>query len=164
MTQALLIATVEASAEAAKVSGGMSLVSPEIITALFVGLAGLVTAIATLVWGTRANNRKMEELRKEFKIANDPLNVEKVDKPVTRGECKQYRCAIQKQIEAIGPALGRVFNKLDENDKRSEERAKDTHRRLDPILVKVSENMARVDLLEKIVVGKKEKGNGESAA
>lgn len=156
----ILIATTEGSASAAKVAGGMSLVSPEIITALFIGLSGLIGAIGTLVWGTRQNNRKIDELKREIKIANDPLNVEKVDKFVTRGECKQYRCAIQKQIEAIGPALGRVFNKLDENDKRSEERAKDTHRRLDPILAKVSDNMARIDILEKLAIKKKGESNG----
>lgn len=160
---ALLIATAT-GAEAVKVYGGTAIISPEVITALFVGLSSLIGAVGLLVWGNKKNDRKIEELKKEFKIANDPLNIEKVDKAVTRGECKQYRCAMQKQIDAIGPALGRVFNKLDENDKRSEERAKDTHRRLDPILVKVSENMARVDLIEKIVIEKKGKENGQSAA
>ena len=144
-----------ASAEAAKVSGGMSILSPEIVTALFVGLSSLVTAIGVVVWGNNKTQKKIDRIKEELRIANDPLNVNKVDKPVTRGECQQYRCAIQKQLDNIGPAINRVFAKLDENDKRSEERAKETHRRMDPILQRVAACMAETELMKKIVTKEK---------
>jgi len=150
----LLIAVVSQVTGTAEVSGGMSLVSPEIVKDLFYGLACLVSSLAVLVWGTRRMRKEVREVEERIRLANDQINVNKIDKPVSRGECQQYRCALQKQIDEIGPAINRMFLKLDENDKRSEERAKDTHRRLDPILKSVAGNMARVDVLEKIVTAK----------
>lgn len=68
---------------------------------------------------------------------------------VTCEQCRQHRDAIQKRIDDIGPALGRVFKKLDENDKRAEERNKDTHRRLDPFIAEIGAVRGKVELIEK---------------
>ena len=78
-----------------------------------------------------------------------PLETERVGPYVTCGECKQHRAAIGKRIDDIGPALGRVFKKLDENDKRSEERARQTHARLDPFSREVGAVHGKIDIIEK---------------
>ena len=88
-------------------------------------------------------------------IEPDPLNVEKQDKFVTRGECKNYRCAMQKQIDNVGPALNRIFKKLNENDRKSEERSIQLHRRLDPIAEKTAAHQAEIALIKECFVGGK---------
>ena len=88
-------------------------------------------------------------------IEPDPLNVEKQDKFVTRGECKNYRCAMQKQIDNVGPALNRIFKKLNENDRKSEERSIQLHRRLDPIAEKTAAHQAEIGLIKDCFVGGK---------
>ena len=88
-------------------------------------------------------------------IEPDPLNVEKQDKFVTRGECKNYRCAMQKQIDNVGPALNRIFKKLNENDRKSEERSIQLHRRLDPIAEKTAAHQAEIGLMKECFVGGK---------
>jgi peptidoglycan hydrolase CwlO-like protein len=90
-------------------------------------------------------------------IEPDPLNVEKQDKFVTRGECKNYRCNIQKQLDALGPALERIFKKLNENDRKSEERSTQLHRRLDPIIEKTAAHQAEIALIKECFVGGKKK-------
>ena len=89
------------------------------------------------------------------KIENDPLNIQKQDKFVTRGECKNYRCAMQKQIDNVGPALNRIFKKLHENDRKSEERSIQLHRRLDPIAEKTAAHQAEIGLMKECFVGGK---------
>ena len=89
------------------------------------------------------------------KIENDPLNVDKQDKFVTRGECKNYRCAMQKQIDNVGPALNRIFKKLNENDRKSEERSIQLHRRLDPIVEKTASHQAEIALMKECFIGGK---------
>lgn len=68
---------------------------------------------------------------------------------VTCEQCRQHRDAIQKRIDDIGPALGRVFKKLDENDKRAEERSIQTHRRLDPLVEEIGRLRGKVEIVEK---------------
>lgn len=147
------ILTATASARAAEISGGGALLSPEIVTALFSGLAMLIGAVAALVWG----NRRISRLRDEIRIANSPLAIDKLDKPITRAEYQQFRCEISKRIDAIGPALNRLFAKISEVDTKAEERSIATHRRLDPILEKVASNMSEVELMKKIMLEKMSK-------
>lgn len=71
---------------------------------------------------------------------------------VTCEQCRQHRDAIQKRIDDIGPALGRVFKKLDENDKRAEERSIQTHRRLDPLVEEIGRLRGKVEIVEKAAV------------
>ena len=91
------------------------------------------------------------------RIEPDPLNVESKDKFVTRGECKNYRCAMQKQIDNVGPALNRIFKKLNENDRKSEERSIQLHRRLDPIAEKTAAHQAEIGLIKDCFVEGKKK-------
>ena len=71
---------------------------------------------------------------------------------VTCEQCRQHRDAIQKRIDDIGPALGRVFKKLDENDKRAEERSIQTHRRLDPLVEEIGRLRGKVEIVERAAV------------
>ena len=77
--------------------------------------------------------------------------VDSDDRYVTQLECKNCRDAINKRIDELGPALNRIFKKLNENDIRSEDRAKRTHSRIDPLIEKLSETKGRVDTLENAI-------------
>ena len=77
-----------------------------------------------------------------------PLNTTHVGPFVTVGECKQHRCALEKRIDALGPALNRIFKKLSENDRRSEDRSLQLHRRLDPVVEKVAATAATVEMMK----------------
>lgn len=74
--------------------------------------------------------------------------VDSDDRYVTQLECRNMRCEMNRRIEEIGPALGRIFQKLTDNDKRSEDRSMSIHRRVDPLIEKLSETKGRVDGLE----------------
>ena len=78
-----------------------------------------------------------------------PLETREEPQYVTCDQCRQHRDAIQKRIDDIGPALGRVFKKLDENDKKAEKHTQDTHRRLDPFIQELGAVRGKVELIEK---------------
>ena len=81
-----------------------------------------------------------------------PLETREAEKFVTCGQCAEHRKAINARIDDIGPALGRVFKKLDENDKRAEERSIQTHRRLDPLVEEIGRLRGKVEIVEKAAV------------
>ena len=77
-----------------------------------------------------------------------PLETERVGPYVTCGECKQHRAAIGKRIDTVETTSHAILRKLDEIDTRAETRSENLHRRLDPIIEKVADNSARVDMLD----------------
>ena len=77
-----------------------------------------------------------------------PLETERVRPYVTCGECKQHRAAIGKRIDTVETTSHAILRKLDEIDTRAETRSENLHRRLDPIIEKVADNSARVDMLD----------------
>lgn len=77
--------------------------------------------------------------------------VDSDDRYVTQLECKNCRDALSKRIDELGPALGRIFQKLSENDKRSEDRSLQIHKRIDPLIEKLSETKGRVDTLDNAI-------------
>lgn len=79
-----------------------------------------------------------------------PLETERVGPYVTCGECKQHRAAIGKRIDGIEATSGAILRKLDEIDTRAEERAQQTHRRLDPFIEKVAANSEAIDNLKQL--------------
>jgi len=81
-----------------------------------------------------------------------PLETREAEKFVTCDQCAEHRKAINARIDDIGPALGRVFKKLDENDKRAEERSIQTHRRLDPLVEEIGRLRGKVEIVEKAAV------------
>lgn len=78
-----------------------------------------------------------------------PLETREEPRFVTCDQCAEHRKAINARIDDIGPALGRVFKKLDENDKRAEERSIQTHRRLDPLVEEIGRLRGKVEIVEK---------------
>ena len=146
----LLIAAAEASAKAAEVSGGMSLISSEFVTALLTGVAGIVST-ALVYFKMKGKQGEKEETR----TVRLKRPVDSEDIYVTKGECQQHRCAIGKQMDAmdkrideLGPALNRIFLKLNENDRKSEERTIRLHDRLEPVIQKVAANSAVIEMLK----------------
>ena len=89
------------------------------------------------------------------KIEPSPLPIDKQEKYITRGECKNYRCALEKRIDEFGPALERIFKKLNENDQKSEARSTQLHRRLDPIIEKTAAHQEAISLIKSSFVGGK---------
>ena len=81
-----------------------------------------------------------------------PLETREEPRFVTCDQCAEHRKAINARIDDIGPALGRVFKKLDENDKRAEERSIQTHRRLDPLVEEIGRPRGKVEIVEKAAV------------
>ena len=78
-----------------------------------------------------------------------PLETREEPRFVTCDQCAEHRKAINARIDDVGPALGRVFKKLDENDKRAEERAQATHRRLDPFIQEIGAVRGKIEIIEK---------------
>lgn len=81
-----------------------------------------------------------------------PLETERVGPYVTCGECKQHRAAIGKRIDGIEATSGAILRKLDEIDTRAEERAQQTHRRLDPFIQELGAVRGKMEIIEKAAV------------
>ena len=90
-------------------------------------------------------------IKAKFGKTTVPQPLETREEPcfVTCEQCAEHRAAINARIDDIGPALGRVFKKLDENDKKAEKRTQDTHRRLDPFIEEFGAVRGKVELIEK---------------
>jgi len=134
----LLIAAGSATASDVALKGGMSLIDGTFITACLMGIAAIISACGGVIWANKRNAAK----------AARPLDSD--DTWVTHGECKAHRCALEKRIDELGPALNRIFKKLNENDQRSEDRSLQLHRRLDPVIEKVAANSAKIGMFEEL--------------
>jgi len=150
----LLLAAGSATASDVALKGGMSLIDGTFITAVFTGMAAVISAIGTLLYCNRRSAKKEDDLRTHIanelrtKIVNDPVNVKHQPAYVTCDECAAHRSAISKRIDELGPALERIFKKLSDNDKRSEERANQMHRRVDPLIEKLAATSAEVEMMK----------------
>ncbi len=88
-------------------------------------------------------------------IAPDPLNVKNEKKPVfvTVGEFNTRLGKVEQDIKDlrgdIQSSNAAVLAKLDENDQRSEERARQTHLRLDPFIKELGAVHGKMDIIEK---------------
>ena len=88
-------------------------------------------------------------------IAPDPLNVKNEKKPVfvTVGEFNTRLGKVEQDIKDlrgdIQSSNAAVLAKLDENDQRSEERARQTHQRLDPFIRERGAVHGKMDIIEK---------------
>ena len=88
-------------------------------------------------------------------ITPDPLTVKNEKKPVfvTVGEFNTRLGKVEQDIKDlrgdIQSSNAAVLAKLDENDQRSEERARQTHARLDPFIREVGAVHGKIDIIEK---------------
>ena len=108
----------------------------------------LFVVLCVVCWPHVVNGIARLRGRKAVTVEGDVHTAER-PQYVTCEQCRQHRDAIQKRIDDIGPALGRVFKKLDENDKRAEERSIQTHRRLDPLVEEIGRLRGKVEIVEK---------------
>ncbi len=97
-------------------------------------------------------------------ITPNPLPVDEQDKFITRGECKRLMCAHDAQLSEIRNDIKtgnvNILHKLEAMDKKSEERAIDAHRRIEPLVHEIAKNIGQVDMikeafLKSLVGGKK---------
>ena len=88
-------------------------------------------------------------------ITPDPLNVKNEKKPVfvTVGEFNTRLGKVEQDIKDlrgdIQSSNAAVLAKLDENDQRSEERARQTHQRLDPFIQELGAVHGKMEIIEK---------------
>ena len=111
----------------------------------------LLVVLCVVCWPHVVNGIARLRGRKTVTVEGDVHTAER-PQYVTCEQCRQHRDAIQKRIDDIGPALGRVFKKLDENDKRAEERSIQTHRRLDPLVEEIGRLRGKVEIVEKAAI------------
>ena len=71
---------------------------------------------------------------------------------VTVGECKQHRCAMAERIRTEHEMLQNIMDKLDENDRRDEERANSTHARIDPLIEEIGSIRGKMEIFEKAAI------------
>ena len=88
-------------------------------------------------------------------IAPDPLNVKNEKKPVyvTVGEFNTRLGKVEQDIKDlrgdIQSSNAAVLAKLEENDRRNEERAQKTHQRLDPFIRELGAVDGKMEIIEK---------------
>ena len=111
MLTAMLILATAASAKAAEVSGGMSLISSELITAIFTGMA----AVLGVIWQKSRNDKKLAEKDEEIKRIKaelpQPFEVQLKDHFVTRHEFDDMK----KQNDS---AHENIFGRLSASDQK----------------------------------------------
>lgn len=107
--------------------------------------SGAVGALCTL--GAAWVKAKFGQ-RAKVEADPSPFPVQQQGPFVTVGECKQHRCALEKRIDALGPALNRIFKKLSENDRRSEDRSVKIHDRIGPLAERLAATAATVEMMK----------------
>jgi len=125
-----------ATASDVALKGGMSLIDGTFITACLMGIASIISACGGVIWANKRNEKK----------AQRPVDSD--DRYVTQLECKSHRCAIERRIDSIIHMLNQISDAVERSASRAEERAVQLHRRLDPIVEKVSSNSAKIEVFE----------------
>lgn len=116
-------------------------------------IAGVVGAWIKAKYGKPVVPPVPQPLKTE--IAPDPLNVKSEKKPVfvTVGEFNTRLGKVEQDIKDlrgdIQSSNAAVLAKLEENDRRSEERAQKTHQRLDPFIRELGAVHGKMEIIEK---------------
>lgn len=106
------------------------------------GAVGAICGVATMWIKAKFGQRAKVE------ADPSPFPIQQQGPFVTVGECKQHRCALEKRIDALGPALNRIFKKLSENDRRSEDRSVKIHDRIGPLAERLAATVATVEMMK----------------
>ena len=91
-------------------------------------------------------------------IEPNPLDVRNEKKPiyVTVGECNRRMCEHDTRIAKLDDEIKRsnasVIAKLDELDNRNEERAQQTHRRIDPLIEELGRVRGKMEMIESAAI------------
>ena len=107
--------------------------------------------VKELIAWLRSRNQRTE-------ISPDPLNVRNEKKPVfvTVGECNRRMCEHDQRLAKLDTEIKRsneaVISKLDELDTRNEERAQQTHRRIDPLIEELGRVRGKMEFIEQAAV------------
>ena len=101
---------------------------------------GLVTQLMN--WG-----RDWWRSRQSVKV-EQPVEVAKRHDYVTVGECKSKMCEMGQRIDRVADGQQKILDKLDQMDDRSEQRAKETHARIDPLVKEIAKNIGQVELIK----------------
>ena len=107
--------------------------------------------VKELIACLRSRNQRTE-------ISPDPLNVRNEKKPVfvTVGECNRRMCEHDQRLAKLDTEIKRsneaVISKLDELDTRNEERAQQTHRRIDPLIEELGRVRGKMEFIENAAV------------
>ena len=111
----------------------------------------LCVVLCVVCWPHIVNGIARLRGKKTVSIEGD-IHTAEQPRFVTCDQCAEHRKAISARIDDIGPALGRVFKKLDDNDKKAEERSIQTHRRLDPLVEEIGRLRGKVEYIETAAV------------
>lgn len=100
---------------------------------------GLVTKAFDFVtaWWKSRQSVKVEQ----------PLEVAKRPDYVTVGACESKMCEMGHRIDRVADGQQKILDKLDQMDDRSEQRAKETHARIDPLVKEIAKNIGQVELI-----------------
>jgi hypothetical protein len=116
---------------------------PDVGVAISSGAVGSIVTALIAWWNSKKTQPR--------KIEPQPLGVEGeiAKKPafVTVQECNRRMCEMREDVKLIAGGQEKIISKLDEIDKRSEERAIALNRRVDPMLEKLAETKGRVDMI-----------------
>jgi len=111
---------------------------PDVGVAVSTGAVGTIVG-AVVAWWKAKQPRKIEP---------DPLHIETQKDFVTVGECKAKMCEMGARIDRVADGQQKIIDKLDVMDTRSEERARETHARIDPLIKELSKNIGQVELMK----------------
>ena len=109
--------------------------------------------VKELIAWLRSRNKRTE-------ISPNPLPVEgeiaKKQSFVTVGECNRRMCEHDQRLAKLDTEIKRsneaVISKLDELDTRNEERAQQTHRRIDPLIEELGRVRGKMEFIEQAAV------------
>ena len=109
--------------------------------------------VKELIAWLRSRNQRTE-------ISPNPLPVEgeiaKKQSFVTVGECNRRMCEHDQRLAKLDSEIKRsneaVISKLDELDTRNEERAQQTHRRIDPLIEELGRVRGKMEFIEQAAV------------
>lgn len=144
---ASILAAGSATANDIALKGGMSIIDGSVITAIFTGMAAVISAIGTILWCKHRDKVKAE--------IPQPCEVHQQNDCITVKECNRRMKSLEDRMDKMelrfANGFENILKKLDAMDQRSEERAIALNRRIDPMMEKLAECRGQVDMIKEQV-------------